>query len=409
MRHDLVHQRLSAALVAVALVATAALASPWAGAARADVAQVTVVSPGGAEQTLALEALAGAEDVIDRAYALRSGSGESTQTVTGFSLAALLDAAGADPYGFSYLTVQRPAGGAVLLSRHQALDSGAFPDGPPLLYATAAGTGFLRPSAGPEDLNVSDSFEAPQGISIVLRKGTRLQVRARASTPRTRPGKPVHFSATVEGAGSGEQLTYSWYFDDGASAASTEPTHSFAKRGSYDVVVGVTSEGDDTGASAVVTVQVGAPLAGPNRKGGGTNKAAGAPDHGAADTPAAESGIGTEAGAVAPGAAGPPEGRVGCDSPDTQHGRRPCVRRVTTDPSPSRLEPSPAPGQPVEGELVSATTTIPPSATKQTAARSGQLEGDGSGGGIPGAAWGLLATVGLLGAGALVETRSLFG
>lgn len=58
--------------------------------------------------------------------------------------------------------------------------------------------------------------------------------------------------------------------------------HRFAKRGSYDVVVGVTTPGDDAGASAVVTVQVGAPLAGPDRKGGGTNEEADAPDHGAA-------------------------------------------------------------------------------------------------------------------------------
>ena len=92
------------------------------------------------------------------------------------------------------------------------------PTARPLVYATAAGTGFLRPSAGPEDLNASDSFEAPQGISVVLRKGARLQVQAKASTLKTRPGKPVQFSASVAGAGSGEQLAYSWYFDDGSSA-----------------------------------------------------------------------------------------------------------------------------------------------------------------------------------------------
>ncbi len=244
----LLHRRLSAVpLAALALVA--ALASPWAAGARADAAQVTVVSPGGAEQTLALDALTGTEDVRERPYVLRSSTGESTQTVSGFSLAAILDAAGADPYGFSYLEVQRPAGGAVPLSRHQALDPGAFPDGPPLVYATAAGTGFLRPSAGPEDLNVGDSFEAPQGISVVLRKGSRLQVRAKASKLRTRPGQPVHFNAAVDGAGAGEQLAYSWYFDDGASATGPEATHSFMRRGSYDVIVGVTSDGDDTGAS----------------------------------------------------------------------------------------------------------------------------------------------------------------
>jgi hypothetical protein len=376
MRDGLLHdRRLIAALVTVAALAdTAGLASPWAARARADVAQVTVVSPGGTEQTLALEALAGSEDVRERSYVLRSSAGESTRTLNGFSLAAILDAAGADPYGFSYLEVQRPAGGAVLLSRDQALDAGAFPDGPPLVYPTATATGFLRPSAGSEDLNASDSFEAPQGISIVFRKGARLQVHAKASPLRTHPGKPVHFKAIVEQAGSGEQLAYSWYFDDGSSATSAEATHSFAKRGSYDVVLGVTSEGDDTGASAVVTIQVGAPIAGPNRKGGGHSNSAGAPDHGAAD------GLEPDGGAAAvPLTAG----------------------------APAEANRESASGERVVGELVSATVDAVPPPTKQAAARSGHLDGDGGGGGIPGAAWGLLATLGLFGAGALIETRSL--
>jgi hypothetical protein len=400
MHYGLLHHWLIAALAAAAL----SLASPWATAARADVAQVTVVSPGGAEQTLALDALAGSEDVIARSYLLRSSTGESTLAVGGFSLAALLEAAGADPYSFSYLEVQRAAGGAVLLSRDQALNPGAFPDGPPLVYPTAAGTGFLRPSAGAEDLNASDSFEAPQGITVVLRKGARLQVRARASKLKTRPGQAVHFSAVVEQAGSGEQLAYSWYFDDGASAESAEATHSFAKRGSYDVVIGVTSDGDDTGASAVVTIQVGAPLAGPNRKGGGRTSDAEAPDHGTA----AGSDSGDDSGAVPPPddlATRP----VGCTPTDAQRGRRLCIRRGTSGrPAPKPAQEQ-APGQRVVGELVSASTAVPPAPAKQAAARSGRLDEGNGGAGIPGAAWGLLATLGLLGAGALIEARSLLG
>ena len=45
-------------------------------------------------------------------------------------------------------------------------------------------------------------------------------------------------------------------------------------------------------------------------------------------------------------------------------------------------------------------------AARQAAARSGQLEGDG-GGGIPDAAWGLLAAAGLFGAGALIEAGGI--
>jgi hypothetical protein len=392
MRHGLLHHWLIATLAATAL----SLASPWANAARADAAQVRVVSPGGAEQTLSLEALAGSEDVVGHSYALRSSTGETTQTVSGFSLAAVLNAAGADPYSFSYLEVQRPAGGAVLLSRDQALDPGAFPDGPPLVYATAAGTGFLRPSSGPEDLNASDSFEAPRGASIVLHKGARLKVQAEASTVKTRPGEPVQFSPVVEGAGSGEQLAYSWYFDDGTSAETLKATHSFAKRGSYDVVLGVTSDGDDTGASAVVTIQVGPPIAGPNRKGGGTSKDAEAPDHGAADE---TSGLG---------------GPIGRMPPETRPPAASSVRRGMTDRPRTESKQKPpssegVAGDLVEGELVSAETSVRPApAAKQAAARSGQLQADGgSGGGIPDAALGLLAAAGLFGVGALIEAGTL--
>ncbi len=381
-------------LIAVLAAGSLGLASPWVAAAGADAAQVTVVSPGGTTQTLALDALAGSEDVLDRSYALRSATGESAQSLTGFSLAAILEAAGADPFAFSYLEVQRPAGGAVLLSRDQALDQGAFPDGPPVVYATATGTGFLRPSAGPDDLNAADGFEAPQGVSVVLRKGRPLQVRARASTPWTRPGKPVRFSAVVERAGAGENLSYSWYFDDGHSAEGPEVSHSFAERGSYDVVVGVTSDGDETGASAVVTVQVGAPLAGPDRKGGGRNDATDAPDHGAADGPPTSAGTGGDAGGSAGGAIAPPTASTDRSRPQKDH----------RDAPPSHASPR------VSGELLSASDEpVPPRSSEQAAARRGRLEGDGSGGGVPTAAWGLLATLGLLGAGALLEARRLPG
>ncbi|HEU4393625.1 MAG TPA: hypothetical protein VFR04_08330, partial [Solirubrobacterales bacterium] len=65
--------------------------------------------------------------------------------------------------------------------------------------------------------------------------------------------------------------------------------------------------------------------------------------------------------------------------------------------------------QRVVGELLSADNTPPPEPAKPTAARRGQPEDNGGGTSLPTAAWGLLATLGLLGAGALIETRSLFG
>ncbi|HWM62540.1 MAG TPA: PKD domain-containing protein [Solirubrobacterales bacterium] len=390
-------QHLASRVAAAAVLVACLLAWASAGTARADSAQVTVVSPGGAQQTLSLEALAGQEDVRDRPYALRSARGESTQTVTGFSLAAILTAAGVDTYGFSYLEAQRPAGGSVLLSRHQALDPGAFAEGTPVVYATATGTGFLRPSSGPEDLNATDAFEAPQGVTLVLRRDSPLQVRAKASTQRTKAGQKVTFNAIVEGAGSGEQLAYSWYFDDGHSASGANATHSFAERGSYDVVVGVTTPGDEAGVSAVVTVQVGAPLAGPDRKGGGTDKDAKAPDHGAATgTPGA--------GSSSPTPESPPAQPAGSSSHLCSDSETKCELSDAERRRRAREAPE---GKQVSGLLLT-TDAVPVEPVSSPAARTGKLdEGAGGDGGLPDAALGLLVTGALLGFGALTETRNL--
>jgi hypothetical protein len=383
-------QLLDRFLAAAALLVAWALLGPAIDSARADAAQVTVISPGGSQQTLSLDVLAGSEDVIDRAYVLRASSGESSQVVSGFSLTALLEAANADPYSFSYLEVLRPAGGAVQLSRHQALESGAFADGPPVVYATPAGTGFLRPSSGAEDLNADDSFEAPQGVTIALRKGSPLQVWAEASTVRTRPGKVVEFAAEVEGTGAGETLTYSWFFDDGGEASGASASHSFARRGSYDVVVGVTTPGDDVGASATVTVQVGPPLAGPDRKGGGTRRDREAPDHGAAT---GGDGAGTGLPAAVPGT-------TASAPPAPPQPAQPSKETAATSQSPA--------GARISGELLSASAATTSQAEEQPAARAGRPDGTESNGlSLPGAALGLLVTGGLLGLGALTEARRL--
>lgn len=387
-------QLLDRLLIALTAVAAWALAAPAVEAARADTAQVTVISPGGSQRTLSLEALAGSEDVVDRAYVLRGGSGGTTQVVSGFSLAALVNAAGADPFGFSHLEIQRPTGGAVLLSNDQALGDEGFSDGPPVVYPTATGTAFLRPSSGPEDPNAGDFFEAPQGVTIVLLKGSPLRVEAEASALRTRPGEPVEFTAQAEGAGAGETLTYSWYFDDGSSATGAGATHRFARRGSYDVVVGVTTPGDSTGTSAVLTIQVGPPLAGPDRKGGGKRRDRRAPDHGAA-TGAGRAGNSSSATAVR-GAPSPAP-----SAPEPAQAPQP-VEPV------EKTKPAPAPaGERISGRLLSTTTPPAPKPQGQPGARTGRLDGEGDGLGLPGAALGLVITAGLMGAGALTEARSL--
>jgi hypothetical protein len=399
-------RRLAIAIVLCLLVVAGAAAGPV-EAALADSPQVTIVTPGGAQHTLSLEALAGSEDVVGRDYTLRSGEGESTQAVTGFSIAALLEAAGVDPYGFSYVEVQRPGGGAVQLSRTQATEPAAFPEGPPVVYSTGAGTGFLRPSAGPEDDNAADSFQSPAGLTIVMRKGASLQVRVEATPRRTKVGEKVSFRAVVERSGSGEALSYSWYFDDGNSGEGQTATHSFAKPGSYAVVVGVTAAGEDTGTSAVVRIQVGeAPAGGPDREGGGRNESAGAPDHGAADGP---SGPAVPSATPSPVFGSTPDATdpAPVPTPEAKSVKKPEPEKKT-QPKKSKPKPTPRPtGELVTGELLAADVDAPAAAapTKQDAARTGTPradDGDG-GGGVPGAAWGLGAVVALLGIGALAE------
>ncbi len=128
---------------ALLLLVALAMAIGPSDVARADAPQVTIVTPGGTQHTLSLEALAGSKDIVNAAYPLRAKEGEMSATVTGFSIAALLRAADVDPYGFSYLEVQRPGGGSVQLSKAQARGEPA-----PVVYSTGTGTGFLRPSAG---------------------------------------------------------------------------------------------------------------------------------------------------------------------------------------------------------------------------------------------------------------------
>jgi PKD repeat protein len=398
--------------------------------ARADAPQVTIVTPGGAQHTLSLEALAGSEDVVGQAYPLRSEAGEASVTVTGFSIAALLRAADVDPYGFSYLEVQRPGGGAVLLSSAQALAEPA-----PVIYAAGTGTAFLRPSAGTADLNAGDSFESPAGLTLAMRKGASLRARVEATPRKAKVGEAVDFRAVVERSGSGEALTYSWYFDDGGSAAGETATHTFAKPGSYSVVVGITAAGEDTGTSAVVRIQVGkAPEGGPDREGGGKNKAKGAPDHGAAAGPSGPSSPSaspsSSAGAAegtgpsvapspspAPTPSPSPKPNATAAPKPTPDKRKPAKRKP--EPKPEKKAPAkekrtdetstPPRGDVVRGELLAGSVEeVAPPATppkQQAAARTGTPQADdgGGAGGVPDAAWGLGAVVALLGIGALAE------
>ena len=273
---------------------------------------------------------------------VRDSPGEGRKvTVTGTSLRRVVEAAGADLVGVGYAEVS-VSGAPVLLSAGQITSTAG--DGPVVIYEQSGGTAFLRPSAGEDDLNGRDQLAAPQ-ITVRLHGGKLLEVKATASRRRAEARDPITFTASVPRSGSGQVLTYSWYFDDGSRERGRRVTHRFARAGNYDVVVGVTSEGDDAGASSVVRVRVGNPPKGPDRKGGGSNEAAGAPDSGAAT------------------------GGSGAGSSGTGSGKPSAKRRATA--------PATAGGDRITGELLTESEPTPPQRAAGVAARSGRAEDGG--------------------------------
>ena len=165
-------------------------------------------------------------------------------TVSGHSLDRVLRAARVDLYRFGSLAIAWE-GGSIALDREEVTDPDRFADGPPVFYVDGGDVRFLRPADG-EPGRVS----GPGPLTLTLSRAARLAVTARASTRRTKPGKPVTFTATVSGARPGERVEVSWYFDDGRSARGRRVTHRFRKPGTYDVVVGATTASSEPGADA---------------------------------------------------------------------------------------------------------------------------------------------------------------
>ena len=238
--------------------------------ARADDAQVTVVTPGGAEQTLSLAALAGSEDVVDAHLHAALGGGESSQIFTGFSLAAILEAAGADPFGFSYLEVAAPGG---RLGRCSAATRRSIP-APSTTARRSSTRRRRRPAscarAAARATSTPRTPSRPRREStLVLRKDSPLQVKARGFDPahstrqagrvqrdgRTRRlGRAADLLLVLRRRPLGERRPA----PATASPSAAATTWSSASR----------LRATDAGASAVVTIQVGRATARTGPQGG---------------------------------------------------------------------------------------------------------------------------------------------
>jgi len=339
------------------------------------------------EWTIGLSRLARSFDVRGHTYKVRAAPGEEEPvTVTGISLRALLRHATIDPASFGYAEIARPNGSAVLLTRYQVMEPAAFEEGPAIVYPEGEQAGFLRPSAGPDDLNAADHFAAAS-VTVRLHERGLLDLNANSSHRKPSPRQAVTFEVTASGSAA-RGLRFEWHFDDGSSAEGSRVAHRFRRAGRYHVVVRAIRDGATVAASRAVLVEVGR-----LRRDAARGGAAGGSDrHGPAASGAGQGSSGGRTGARATGSARPAPRR---DRP--RAARRP------------KHDASTASGRRVAGELLSAASAVPPAAARPAAggARSGGEPDRGVD--VPAWLWGLLGTLALMGLGAYREARAMGG
>jgi hypothetical protein len=350
----------------------ASLATALVLAAPAQAADVTVnFARDGGSKTVSLSSLAGSFDV-NQDYALIGTSGQTTtKQISGISLRALLTAVGADP-AYSAVTIARPGGGAVRVSRSQIESSGLTP----VVYADGGLATFVRPSYFDGDRNALDVVSAAP-LTITQVDGTDYDLKAKVSKSTAKTGQSLSFSASATGA-AGQKLIFSWNFDDGSSAQGEKVNHRFKRRGYYRVLVSVRGEGETASVSTVLRVQIGkAVKSKQQREGGGTNDSAGAPLSGGAD-----------------GAGGAIQA-AGAERPAHKRRSKP-------------VSPSTTAGETVTGELL--TSPDPNQPQNDVAARTGQQVKPNTGnGGISTQAASAAVALGLLALGALLEMGAAGG
>lgn len=383
---------MSARRASLALAAAFAALLLMPGAAQA--LGVRVVDLQGKSTTVDLAGLQGQEDVDGVDYAIRSSSGTSTVTVTGFSLNEVIAASGADTLSYTYLNVNRPGGGSVQLTNGQVRNSGS-PDGPPVVYESGADVGFIRPSIGDGDRNAADSFRTPGTLVVTLHSGTPIGIKLSASDTKVEAGDTVDFTAVITHPSS-LQPDIGWSFGDGQRAVDVESvSHRFKASGTYYVVATAKDPDTGQGPSASVEIQVGEKKkGGPDRHGGGEDKHDDAPDTGTSEGSGGDlSGTGSGALTGPSGGSGGPLGPVAPVSPNPE-------------PSDQRAQDPPS-GEQVRGQVLDDVVVVPPAEQRQREAAAPTLrtgEERAGGPGLSGAALGGITVAALLGFGALAQT-----
>ena len=238
-----------------ALILLALLAGPAAGQAAQDDPRVVVHGPAG-DRTLT-ERDVQDYDVLSRDYVLRAPGSEEHETLSGISVARVLQKAGYGDLGDGFVRLSRADGSWTSLSAADLRD-GAFPDGPPLIFLDSARERYFRPVRDASDANARDNLatDAGQTLELFVESGKPLAVTVSASPDHAEEGQPVGLTASVAGDPPGVSVT--WRFGDGEQDAGTSVEHRFAREGVYDVVA-VARGAAGSGASDPIRVKVGTP------------------------------------------------------------------------------------------------------------------------------------------------------
>lgn len=125
----------------------------------------------------------------------------------------------------------------------------------PIFFGAGGGTTWIMSRGAGLDAEVFNFGASAPVIRVTY--GAEYQVGIAATPAEVGAGDEVRFKARIEGAPTGEKLTYKWIFADGTvrEESDSEITHRFEKEGSYDVNLEVT--GPSGGGTAHFAIQVG--------------------------------------------------------------------------------------------------------------------------------------------------------
>ena len=242
----------------------------------ADVA-ITIVPPDGSEPRTLRVADLGAPDRRNVRYPMPGGA---RATVTGWTLATVLEAAGFPAGSYDLVEVARPGGGVVEIGAGEVrrtelktVRSERYDDPkatlderwtqreveratPVLLVVDASGARLLRPPTAATRAQALAAVDGALTLTLVS------DAKVLASPQAPRPGEQVTFTATPPRGVDRARVTYRWDFGDGrVETGGPQMTHTYAKARTYAVTVTFLLDGAALDEQAGTTVYVAEPLA----------------------------------------------------------------------------------------------------------------------------------------------------